>query len=467
MSMDIQPDPHTPIPGGAHDAEPALVALAQAIGVHLRKLPEEELIAQHVTRAADTARTSGSSDTDAATDAATSASDRAPALIARTGEHLGARRPRGPRSHSRSWSRAVTTVQRSVLALAVVVAGGAGIMSWLNRSADTLPLIALAAPSSAAMGASDDATSRESTLAGDQPAVGLIWVPIDYTFILEDGARVAAGSGPAWRFVPPSDPVAIAARLSARFALPALAPSEWDAATLEVSTDAGSLTLIPTGEWYFGAPYDASMEWRCPEVDPSTSTQSDQDATTLPAFECEPPPPARGVPSAEEARGLTRELFEGLGISGVRIMDVSVDDWTAHVWGLIGVEGAPSDVGLYVSVGFGADRRIQYANGTFARPVSLGAYPTVSSEVALERLREQMDPDNGMVQPSPRSGPTEAGPGEQERPQVTVRLVAAELVVQYVWTADEQMILAPHYRFRDIDGGEWWVIAVEDRYLAR
>ena len=52
-----------------------------------------------------------------------------------------------------------------------------------------------------------------------------------------------------------------------------------------------------------------------------------------------------------------------------------------------------------------------------------------------------------------------------ERERITVRLVAADLIVQYAWTREGEMVLVPHYRFRDADGGEWWVLAIADRYL--
>jgi len=491
MSMDNHSNHLTPGDGLASSddvtLDPALLALAEAIGACLRDLPDEELAAQHVRRAADAVRAASSPGVGSPT-----GTHRAVMPPARTGEQHMQR----PRTHRvRGALRASRSLQRGVLALAVLVAGGAVVEAWSSRSTDDLPLIALGPGPGLAAEASGDASSRESALAFGEPGIGLIWTPVDYLFILEDTARVAAGSSPAWAFVAPTDLTAIAVGLSGRLGLPALVPSEWDPATLTVTTDDGSLTLMPSGEWYFSAAIDDSMGWRCPELDASatSSATSPDGVTSLPAFECEPPAPARGVPGADEARGLALALFDELGIADVRLLDVSVDDWTVHIWGLVEVAGAPQDVGPYVGVGFGADGRIVYANGTFSRPRSLGDYPTVSSEVALERLREKMAPGGDAVQPYPATGaakegqveggieggtiepdwpdtgpalPPEMAPGS-ERQQVTVRIVAAELAVQYVWTASEQMILAPHYRFRAADGGEWWVIAVEDRYLSR
>jgi hypothetical protein len=464
MSMDMDtPSELPPSTGGPDDAgdDAALLALAQAIGARLRVLPEAGLMAQHIERAAEAARRG--TESGAGTH---SGPDRAPASESDASGGDAGRRPGAARPGGRAGR--LRRLQSSLAAIAVLVAG---IATWVSSSRDDLPMIALGSMSGASAAAPGDAAmSREADVAADQPAVGFLWMPTDYTFILEESARVAAGTAPAWRFAAPGDLAALAERLSARFGLPALAPSEWDPATLTVTSDAGSLTLSPTGEWYFGAAYDPAMEWRCPADDE-------------PARECEPPPPAVGVPSTEEARRLAAALFDELGIGGVRLEDAFVDAWTASVWGLIGVEGAPRDVGLSVGAGFGGDGRIQYANGSFARAVGLGDYPTVSSEAALERFRLQLARDSGTAQPYPADGPAADGPRQDgasvlpapgddverqdvERQQVTVRLVSAEVVLQFVWTADQQMILAPHYRFRDTDGGEWWVIAVEDRYLA-
>jgi hypothetical protein len=36
-----------------------------------------------------------------------------------------------------------------------------------------------------------------------------------------------------------------------------------------------------------------------------------------------------------------------------------------------------------------------------------------------------------------------------------------------VWTVSGEMLLLPHLRLTDADGGWWLVVAVSDRYLAR
>jgi hypothetical protein len=444
-SDDMSMDEQRPIP---HD--PTDLALARAIGAQLRLPPRDEVRTQHVRRAAAAV---GDATGDAVAGAAgRTVGDRAPADVltaiigpARAGRRRAARR----------------FVPVSALALLAVVA----LVTTFTQPSQDLPVIALGGGGGGApMAAADAPMSREAGPATDAPISDMMWIAVDYEFILEDGARVAAGTGPAWRFVAPADPAVLAARLTSRFGLPTAGPAEWDAATLISQTpDGASLTLTPDGSWYFSAAPDPRLAWRCPEYVPDAAPRAGEANVPL-DFECQPPPPAVGVPSTVEADALATALFADLGITGIRFQDTYVDDWSANVWGLIGVDGAPRDVGQHFGAGFGADGELRYANGTFARPVRLGDYPTVDSEVALERLRAQLGADAGgpVARPYPADVPSEL-PAERER--VTVRLVAAEVVEQYAWTREGEMVIVPHYRFRDSDGGEWWVIAIAERYL--
>jgi hypothetical protein len=475
--MDIDPTTSTPHDGPEDGDALDVVALelARALGAQLRVPPTEALRAAHVrsAAAAAAAATGGPQASDghqedraavgAITDVPGGASRR-PAARGRTGGARATRR------------RAIPTAAMALLAVVAVVT------TLVGRSGPDLPVIALGG--GAPMTTGDATMSREAASASDMPAVGMIWIPVDYTFVLEDGARVPAGTGGAWRFAPPADLAASAARLTARFGMPPAVPSEWDPAALTSQTSAGAtLTLLPSGEWYFSAAPDPAMEWRCPEGEPDIAPEPAPDVrpgegeiSILPAFECEPPPPAVGVPSIAEARRLADALFAELGMTGIRFEDPYADDWSVNLWGLVPVPGAARDVGQYAGVAFGGSGRILFANGSLARPVALGAYPTVSSEVALDRLRAQL-----AVTDAPSARPFEgelpggdaatssddrSTPGAaEERQQVTVRLVGVELVTQYAWSREGEMLLVPHYRFRDADGGEWWVIAIADRYL--
>jgi hypothetical protein len=470
--------PATPGSPGSDDLDPVAVELARAVGAQLRTPPSEEVRRAHVAEAASAVAAAGAPEV--GVDRAVT--DVLPDIHGR-GPGRGPRRP-GGRGKTRMGADAGRSARRRVIpAAAVLLALVAGVTSWVGRSGPDLPVIALGGGGAGAapMTVGDEAMSRESAAAAaDAPMAGMIWFPVDYTFILEDGARSPAASGPAWRFVPPDDLAASAVRLATRFGMPAMVPSEWDPATLQSQTPQGdSLSLMPTGEWYFGAAPDPDLQWRCPDFAPEVrpaEPAGEGELAILPAYECEPPPPAVGLPSEDEARRLATALFADLGITGIRFETPYVDDWTVSLWGLVPVAGAPPELGQYVGVGFGARGTVLFANGSLARPIALGEYPTITSEAALDRLRAQLEVPAGapVAQPYPAdlepSAQDSLGPvdeeRQQERQQVTVRMVSVELSTQLAWTREGELLLVPHYRFRDADGGEWWVVAVADRYLA-
>jgi hypothetical protein len=453
--VSMEPQPPSPTDEDSDELDPVAVALARALGAQLRVLPSDAARRAHVAGAAAAAGPSADA-------------DRAAADVLVDRAVRPSRRPGG-----RGPTRGIRTARRRAIPAAamVLLVLVAGVSTWVGRSGPDLPIIALGGAGAAtSMGAADVGMSREAAVASDVPMLDMMWIPVDYTFVLEDSARVPAGTGRAWRFAPPADLPASAARLAARFGMPTLVPSEWDATTLQSQTPEGaSLGLMATGEWYFGAAPDEDMQWRCPEapLDGAQDAPSGEGGISiLPAYECEPPPPAVGVPSEAAARSMASALFAELGVTGIRFEDAYVDDWSINLWGMVPVEGAPRDVGQYVGIGFGGGGSILFANGTFARPVALGDYPTITSEDALDRLRAQMDFTAGG--PIARPYPADLAPTDvpEERQQVTVRMITAELFTQFAWTQDGEMILVPHYRFRDADGGEWWVLAVAERYLA-
>jgi len=99
------------------------------------------------------------------------------------------------------------------------------------------------------------------------------------------------------------------------------------------------------------------------------------------------------------------------------------------------------------------------------RPVSDGDGATVDPD------GDTVDEDAGvggdtpitiLPVPEPMPGPD----GELEIETRRARIVAITITYSWTWTADEQMILAPHFVLTDADGGEWWIVAIADRYLA-
>jgi len=410
-----------------------------------------------------------------------------------TGDELAARRRglRGPRAR-----------RLAAAAAALVVIGGA--VGVAIRSSDDLPVIALAGGTSTlgpAAGAPGDA---EMMRADGSPMIGL-WIPTIFRFELADGVTIGAERATAWRSVPPTDLAAAAARLAATLGLPAPSPAEWDGGTLLAESEAGAnLSVLATGDWYYGGPSDLWPVWACPAMpyagDDGTDRDGDGDAPEPgPAVECTAPEPPVGVPSAGRARTLAVEFLAGVGHDDVRIIDASGDEWGAYVQAEVVLPGQTVSSGLYVSVGFAGGERVSWANGTLARIERLGDYPLIDPQAALVRLERDMNAwlDEGTPPMSmPRALPADDGdvvtsdedspvtilpvpellPGpdlpegsweDMEPVERTVRIVSIELVTSLVWAAGDAQMLLPHYRLIDEDGGWWFVIALEDRHLVR
>jgi len=458
---------------------------------------------------------------------ASSISDRrasSPASPVGPGHSAGA----GVRPASRlPWRRGARR-RGTVLAGALALALLAGSSAALLRGGDDLPLIVLGGGAGMAMGdASAAAGPMRSSEAGDV-ATSMWWTPTLYRFVLADGVTFPAGSGPAWRLLPPADLAAAAAGIATTLGLPAPVTPEWDADALQANgADGSSLWFSPSGDWYFSGPYDDSLNWICPDLPepylpepilpepdlsgpdpivPELAGPDRSDAVDA-VFECVPPPPLDGVPSEDRARSLATQLLATLGHPDARVTTVYRDDWSAWVSAELTVGGLPASSGLMVGIGFGAQERVTSAHGTVARVEPLGSYPTIDARAALLRLEADMaswmtvgpvarpyatpgdDGDTPVsdtpvtILPAPSDESTSGdgrpapdgpaigdvapqGPEASEPVEVTVTIASVELITMMSWSPDGVVLLVPHYRLIDSDGSWWFVVAVEDRYLA-
>ena len=405
-------------------------------------------------------------------------------------------------------ARAQRLRRLSAAAAALVVIGGA--VGIVNRAGDDLPVLVLADGASGSVAGAMAGDSVESMRAETSPMIGL-WVPTVYTFELADGVTIDVPRTTAWRLVPPADVAASAAALAATLDLSAPTPTEWDSASLMTQTDGGaSLWVSATGDWYYSGPSDLYPQWDCPEPD----LGSDGSGDVREPVECTAPEPPANVPDAARARVLAGEFLARVGHADVRVLDVMVDEWGAYVQTELVLPGAATSSGVFVGVGFGAEGRVTWANGTLSRPEAIGDYPLIDLPAALERLEQDMnawldDAADGVV-PMPRPMPADEGdtatsdaprsdgdgpvsilplpepgvsePGapdaledapwdtpweDMEPVERTVRIVSVELVTSVVWTTGDMYVLLPHYRLVDSEGGWWFVIAVEDRYVQR
>jgi hypothetical protein len=391
--------------------------------------------------------------------------------------------PRLSHSGLRSW-RLAPAFAAVVLLLAIVVT------PVLRGSGADLPIL------SAAQGGDRQAIAGADALmerGGADSAPDIMWWPVQYQFSLADGVSFAAGSAPAWRLEVAGSRIQRANDLAALFGLASAGPSEWDRDVLIAGDEAQrSVTLYPSGEWYYGN-YGAYPQWSCSggggvssppsegESDAIEPQDADQPREMVEPDECTPPPPATNLPSTAAVQQQARELFAAVGITDIAFEAPYRDEWTVSLWGSLRFAELPEFAGQGVSVTFGNNGEILGAYGTLARPVRIGEYPTISAAEAVERLNAQFASDGGpgAARPLPAidggdmpvsdtalpepDRPDPADKGERELHDVT--LVSVALVSAPVWTKDGVTVIAPHYRFTDTDGQEWWVAAVTDRYL--
>ena len=403
---------------------------------------------------------------------------------------------RGGRRDARRGRRRIV-LTAGVAALAVI----AGSSVALLGGGEDLPLVQLGGGSAAPMGDSGLAAGASRMAESGDAATSMWWTPTRYRFVLADGVGHPAGAGPAWRLVPPADRSAAAARIAAEFGLPVPVAPDWDPEALQSNgEDGSSLWFSSAGDWYFSGAYDESLNWICPELPSAFSDPVDGAATDEVEFgECVPPPPLDGVHDEAAARSLAADLLGRLGHARIRITSVFVDDWSAWVSAELTEEGVPAESGLMVGVGFGGDGRVTSAHGTTATVEALGAYPTIDAVEALVRLERELsawldggpvarplpaadagaaddadgpvdDPDAPVTDTPVTILPTPEVPSEREdipEPvEVTVTIVAVEPITMMSWSPDGTVLLVPHYRLIDRDGGWWFVVAVADRYLA-
>ncbi len=478
--MDIEASDHSPA-GLPEDVMRLLAGLSTRLRTPLREQRRAEVLAA-LLAAHGSSATAPSASAPSATPLSASASDHASGVGPRRGPRRALGRALvGPSQGTRVGRR------RMVLAAGVTALALIGTTSVVLLGGDDLPLVQIGGGAAAPMGdASAAAGSLRMAESGDA-ATSMMWTPTLFRFVLADGVDFPADSGPAWRLVPPTDLAAAAVPIAEVLGLPRPVTSEWDANALQSDgADGSSLWFNPSGDWYFSGVYDEALNWDCPEpiledVGPGETGEPGEAAAI---GECVPPPPLDGVPDADRARSLASRLLASLGHSDIRISSVHVDDWSAWVSAELTDAGVPAGSGLMVGVGFGGAERVTSAHGTLASVEPLGSYPTIDAAAALTRLEAEMSAwmDVGpMARPYPMPADERSSTGndvtgdetddvtDDETPvpvEVAVTIVSIELMSMVTWSSDGMVLLVPHYRLVDQDGGWWFVVAVADRYVA-
>ncbi len=472
------------------DVRPAILRLVEAIGARLRRpLATDQRDALAVTLAA-----------------ATRASSPQPPV-----DEVAARRA--------ARSRRLRRLTAAAAAL-VVIGGTAGVVM---RAGDDLPVLVLADGGPQGMAAASG-DSIESMRADVEPMIGW-WEPTVFRFVLADGLRSEVTQATAWRLVPPADLRAAAATLAAALELPPPTPTEWDPASLLTQTSSGaSLWVSASGDWYFGGPSDASVRWDCPTSVDGADLREPVECTP-------PEPPsnvpsrerARTLAEAFLARlghadvrvvdvmadewgayvqtelvlpgaATSSGVYVGVGFGGdarvtwangtlarpealgdYPLIDLMAalarleQDMNAWLDGDVPMpRPLPADDGNARSMVEPSDGDVPTTDGGVEGGVSGDGPVTILPvpDVPGDEQPEERSPDEAETPGAP-DAPPDAPEVDVEPVERTVRIVAVELINSMVWTADGTVVLLPHYRLIDADGGWWFVIAVEDRYIQR
>ncbi len=171
------------------------------------------------------------------------------------------------------------------------------------------------------------------------------------------------------------------------------------------------------------------------------------------------PPQYSDVPNEDEATQLAMTILEAMGaeVDGA-VWEVDVNRQKARVVVTWPVDGVPSFFDH--SFEFGQGGTLLSARGQLVEPNTVGVYPLVSCEAAVERLNNESDAllvDTLFVlgDDEPESGRT-----------ATVALSDCSLEQTAVEGADGSLWLIPEYTF-DVEEYEGWlsVIAVDERFL--
>ena len=186
--------------------------------------------------------------------------------------------------------------------------------------------------------------------------------------------------------------------------------------------------------WNYSPAWANIVDDRC--LDATTSSETGTGELPTECYETTPP---QNLPSFEESREMFTALMKELDVrSNDLIIEVGGDEWGVTVSGFKKIDGMRSP--FTWSVTYGENGSIVVAYGPLNDEVrKLGDYPRITTDEALERLRDEQsaplgDSGLGVVQPDPYEGPT-----------TLLDSVEEELYVLY--GVDGEVYLVPGYTF--------------------
>jgi hypothetical protein len=229
-------------------------------------------------------------------------------------------------------------------------------------------------------------------------------------------------------------------------------------------------------------------------------TPIDTVVTTVP---CAAPTPPAHVPDKATAETKAKDLLAKMGYdSSLYSFDTTADQWNATVTAYRLVGGQRS--ALVVTIGFGGEGAVQWASGTLAEPKPATEYPIVSVVDGIARLNDPsgrwiflgggpggvraMAADSaGAVATTAAAGTTSSGTAVTPNsavsapvppvsavpvsepsgtvPPADVHLTKVALGLTTLWAQDGTVWLLPAFVFTGTDGGQYTVIAVDEKYL--
>jgi hypothetical protein len=222
--------------------------------------------------------------------------------------------------------------------------------------------------------------------------------------------------------------------------------------------------------------------------------------TTAP---CAPPTPPANVPDKATAEAKAKDLLATMGYdASLYSFDTTADQWNASVTAYRLVGGQRS--ALQVTIGFGGEGVVQWASGTLAEPKPATEYPIVTVADGITRLNDPsgrwiflgggpggirpmaadsvggaattaaaggapagtaVTPNSAVGAPVPPMSAVPVSEPSGTVPPVDVHLTKVALGLTTVWAQDGTVWLLPAFVFTAADGGQYTVVAVDEKYL--
>ena len=219
--------------------------------------------------------------------------------------------------------------------------------------------------------------------------------------------------------------------------------------------------------------------------------------TTMP---CAAPTPPAHVPDKATAEAKAKDLLATMGYdTSLYSFDTTADQWNASATAYRLVGGQRS--ALQVTIGFGGEGVVQWASGTLAAPQPATEYPIVPVADGIARLNDPTGrwlfigggpggvrvmaadaagasvggvattaaaappPDSAVSAPVPPGSVVPVSEPVGTVPPVDVHLTKVSLGLSTVWAQDGAVWLLPAFVFTATDGGQYTVVAVDEKFL--